>query len=194
MIQSRRGRTGVEWKRRSIELPDDHGWTAKDGHNVFVANRGAVHFEYPADWVIRPDGDSICLYDREQPDDNMRLQLSVLQLGPDGLNIDWSAMPSLASLMEEAVLSGDGRPRTRKGPLRSASRRNLEYLWLEMDFTDPVGKRKAHSRTCLARGGNVQAFITMEYWPEDRQAADKIWNDVLETLKLADYLYADRPH
>ena len=33
----------------------------------------------------------------------------------------------------------------------------------------------------------------MEYWPEDRRAAAKVWNDMLESLKLAEYLY-DNPH
>ena len=63
-----------------------------------------------------------------------------------------------------------------------------------MDFEDPAGKRKAHSRACLARGGNVQAFITMEYWSEDRRIAAKVWNDMLESLKLAEYLCDDDPH
>ena len=161
----------AEWKRSTFDLPDDHGWTARPGNSIFVANRGAVLFEYPSDWVIKPDGNSICLYDREAPDDNMRLQVSVLRLGPDRAIVDWSAMPPLASLMEDAV-----RPAPH-GKDRCSARRNLEYLWLEMDFT--TRKRKAHSRACLARGGNVQAFITMEYWPEDRGVAD-------QPLKLAE--------
>ena len=183
-----------EWKSRVVDLPHDHGWSAKPGNSIFVADRGAVHFEYPSGWVITPDGDSICLYDAAAPDDNMRLQVSVLRLGPDGSSIDWSAMPSLADMMENTVLADDARRRTREGPMLGASRRNLEYLWLEMDFDDPAGKRKAHSRACLARGGNVQAFITMEYWPEDRRIAAKVWNDMLESLKLAEYLYDDNPH
>ena len=181
-------------ERRVFDLPANHGWRAKPGNSIFVANRGAVYFEYPAGWVLKPDGDSICLYDKEAPDDNMRLQVSVLRLGPDGLIIDWAAMPSLASLMEASVLADDARRRTREGPMLGASRRNLEYLWLEMDFMDPAEKRKAHSRACLARGGNVQAFITMEYWPEDHAVADQVWNDMLESLKLAEYLHDDNPH
>ncbi len=184
----------AEWKRRTVDLPDDHGWTAKPGNSIFVANRGAVLFEYPSGWVIKPDGNSICLYDREAPDDNMRLQVSVFQTGSDRSIVDWSAMPPLASIMQHIVLADDPRQCTRKGPLFGASRRNLEYLWLEMGFMDPAGKRKAHSRACLARGGNVQAFITMEYWPEDRGVADRVWSNMLESLKLADYLYADHPH
>ena len=184
----------AEWKSGTFDLPDNHGWKARPGNNIFVANRGAVRFEYPSDWVIKPEGNSICLYDREAPDDNMRLQVSVLQLGPDRSIVDWNAMPPLASLMEDAVLAEEPRRCTRKGPPFGASRRNLEYLWLEMDFVDPVGKRKAHSRACLARGGNVQAFITMDYWPEDRRVAAEVWNNMLESLKLADYLYDDNPH
>lgn len=60
----------AEWKSRVVDLPDDHGWSAKPGNSIFVANRGAVHFEYPSGWVITPDGDSICLHDAAAPDDS----------------------------------------------------------------------------------------------------------------------------
>ena len=112
----------AEWKRSTFDLPDDHGWTARPGNSIFVANRGAVLFEYPSHWVLKPDGNSICLYDREAPNDNMRLQVSVIRLGPDRSIVDWSTMPTLASLMEDAVLADDPRQCTRKGPLVGASR------------------------------------------------------------------------
>ena len=177
-----------KWQMRKFNLSDKHRWKAKPGNKIFVINRGAVHFEHPGDWVVKPEGASICLYDGEEPDDNIRLQVSVTQLGPNGLTVDWSRFPSLATLMETSVLADDARHRTRKGPLLRVRRRDLEYAWLEIDFIDPTEKRKAHSRQCLARGGNVQAFITMEYWPEDHTIANNVWNNALESLKLGVYV------
>ena len=178
----------AKWRGKKFNLSDNHRWKAKSGNKIFVANRGAVHFEHPSDWIIKPEGGSICIYDGEEPDDNIRLQVSVTQYGPDGLTIDWSGMPSLAYLMESVVLGEDLRQRTRKGPMLKVRRRKLEYAWLEIDFIDPTEKRKAHSRACLARGGNVQTLITMEYWPENHSVANRVWNDMLESLKLGEYV------
>ena len=177
-----------KWTSRQFNLSENHRWKAKPGNKIFVINRGAVHFEHPGDWVVKPEGKSICIYDGEEPDDNIRLQVSVTQLGPNGLTVDWDRLPPLAYQMDTVVLGEDMRQRTRKGPMLQVRRGNLEYAWLEIDFIDPTEKRKAHSRQCLARGGNVQAYITMEYWPEDHRVANNVWNGVLESLKLAEYV------
>lgn len=178
-----------KWQMRKFNLSDKYRWKAKPGNKIFVINRGAVHFEHPGDWVVKPEEDgSISLYDGLEPDDNIRLQVSVTQIGPNGLTVDWRRLPSLATQMETIVLPEDRRQRTRKGPMLKVQKRNLEYAWLEIDFIDPTEKRKAHSRQCLARGGNVQAFITMEYWPEDHTIANRVWNDALESLKLGVYV------
>ncbi len=177
-----------KWQMRKFNLSDKHRWKAKPGNKIFVINRGAVHFEHPGDWIAKPEGGSICLYDGVEPDDNIRLQVSVTQIGPNGLTFDWNRMPSLAYQMEHAVLADDNRHRTRRGPMLKVQRQDLEYAWLEIDFIDPTERRTAHSRACLARGGNVQALITMEYWPEHHTIANNVWNDVLESLKLAVYV------
>lgn len=177
-----------KWQSREFNLSDKHRWKAKPGNKIFVINRGAVHLEYPGDWVVKPEGDTICIYDGEEPDDDIRLQVSVTQLGPDGAIVNWDIFPSLEHYMDTVILGNDIRHRTRKGPLLKVRRRDLEYAWLEIDFIDPTEKRKAHSRACLARGGNVQALITMEYWPEDHAVANDVWNGALESLKLAEYV------
>ena len=43
-----------KWKRRQFNLSDKHRWKAKPGNKIFVINRGAVHFEHPGDWVVKP--------------------------------------------------------------------------------------------------------------------------------------------
>jgi hypothetical protein len=59
------------------------------GCNVFVADRGAVKFDFPREWVIAPGDDSINLHDKAPPDDDCVLAVSYLRLPP----IDWSGLP-----------------------------------------------------------------------------------------------------
>ena len=123
------------------------------------------------------------MFDKEEPDDNIRLEVSVIHVPP----IDWSDL-LLTDLIEDAALSKDSRGLTNRGPFREAKRRDLELAWLEVDFIDPDENRKAHSRICMARGPGVYSFITIDFWPEDRRKVNSVWNDVLGTLKLGEFI------
>jgi hypothetical protein len=54
-----------------------------------VADRGAVRFDFPDTWVLKMGERTVCLYGREPPDDDCRLEVSFTRLPP----IDWSGMP-----------------------------------------------------------------------------------------------------
>ena len=45
----------AEWEKKTLRLKDGHGWSARPGCNVLVADRGAVRFDYPEGWVVVPD-------------------------------------------------------------------------------------------------------------------------------------------
>ena len=174
----------AKWQKRAMRLPENHGWSAKAGNKVFIADRGAVQFEFPESWVVSPhEGGSIRLFDKAEPDDDIRLEVSVIHVPP----IDWSEL-LLTDLIEDAALSSDSRGLTHRSPFREAKRRDLELAWLEVDFIDPNEDRKAHSRICLARGTGVYSFITIDFWPEDRRQVNSVWNGVLGTLKLGEYI------
>ena len=160
----------AKWQKRAIKLPQNHGWRAKHGNKIFVANRGAVQFEYPASWIVSPhEGGSVRFFDKEEPDDNIRLEVSVIHVPP----IDWSDL-LLTDLIEDAALSKDSRGLTNRGPFREAKRRDLELGWLEVDFIDPNEDRKAHSRICLARGPGVYSFITIDLARGPRQGQQRL--------------------
>ena len=76
----------MKWRSRCFNVSEQHRWKAKSSNKIFVANRGAVHFEYPQNWIIVPEGGTICIYDGKEPDDNIRLQVSVTQIGPAGFD------------------------------------------------------------------------------------------------------------
>lgn len=96
----------AKWEKRDLRMDDDHGWRCKPGYQIFVADRGAVRFDFPKGWVIVADAEGIKIHDRQPPDDNCRIQLSVHYL-PHG--VDWGDLPPAKLLAD--VLDDRGRAR-----------------------------------------------------------------------------------
>jgi hypothetical protein len=172
----------AKWKRQTHKLKDKHGWRGKPGYKIFVADRGAVRFNFPENWTVIPDPDSIKLYDRQPPDDTCRLAVSYMRLPP----VDWSGLP-LARLVEVAI-EGDERGTVEKGPIVEVQRPDLELAWTEVSFIDPTERREARSRLCLGRAANIQSLITFDFWPEDVARHDPVWEEVLRSLQLGRYV------
>jgi len=173
----------LKWKKQSLKLKDDHTWKAKPGHRIFVAGRGAVRFDIPQNWLLDPKTDSFQFHDRKPPKDDCRLEVSYVHLSPA---IDWSKLP-LSYLLEQLVKEDPRKPYT-QSEVHTEQRPDLEYAWVEIYFIDPVEKREAISRHCLARGANVQPHITMDFWPEHAERYTPVWNEVLRTLQLGVYV------
>jgi hypothetical protein len=170
-----------KWKKTKVQLPADHGWQAAPGNKVFVADAGAMQFEVPGSWTIKPgENGSIRFFDRKkEADADIRLEVSLIYAP----NIDWSGLP-LPQLVEDAALSGDPRGLTGRGPFHHFRRATLEGVWLEVDFIDDTENRPAHSRICMARGPGAYALITMDFWVDDSERARPVWEAAIETLKL----------
>lgn len=77
------------WQRQEFRMKPDHTWTAPPGHKIFVADRGAVQFNFPAEWVVIPTSDAIELHDRRPPDDDCLLKVSVMYAAE---GIDWGEL------------------------------------------------------------------------------------------------------
>lgn len=175
-----------KWQQQSYGLPRNHQWTARPGNKVFVADRGKAQFEVPGDWTIspHPEGSSIRFFDKPKEDDaDIRLEFSIIYPPRTDGPIDWSGLP-LANLIEDCALAEDSRGITNRGEFQHSWRDDVEMAWLEVDFHDPGEDRLAHSRISLSRGPGVYAFITLDFWPEDAHVAHKVWDCVMETLKL----------
>ncbi len=171
----------AKWDKRTLKLPTHHGWHAKPGYKIFVADRGAVRFDFPDDWVVIPDPDSIKFHDKQPPDDDCTLALSVMHLPP----ADWSKLP-LAGLVGQ-VTEHDKRQVTARGEIVDVKRTDLELSWAEIRFTDPTqGDRPARSRTALARAQNIQPLITFDYWEDDAPRFGKVWDEILRSLRVAE--------
>ena len=112
-----------EWEVDQLKLPSRHGWRARAGCKIFVADRGAVRFDYPQDWFVSPDDESVKFYDQEPPDDDSRLEVSYVRLPP----LDWSGLP--VNSLVEAAMQGEERPIHARGPMKEARRGDLELAW-----------------------------------------------------------------
>jgi hypothetical protein len=172
----------TEWEKEELKLRSGHGWRARPGHKIFVIDRGAVRFDYPQEWVVIPDEKSVTLHDREPPNDEVRLQVSYLRLP----SIDWSGL-SLASLVE-AGMEGDERSIRTRGPIKEMRRDDLELAWREIGFVDSTENRDARSRLCIARRSNLQCLITFDFWATDLPRCDDVWNTILATLEMGEYV------
>ena len=183
-----RGRK-FNWTQETRSLPEHHGWKCKPGYKVFVAGQGAVRFDIPAHWVLvlpqGPDEVSVKFHDKQPPDDNWRLEVSYLLLNP---NIDFSGLP-VTELLDKAVGKRDERkPFWRSSTTHVKREDGIEYAWNEIAFVDPVENRVAYGRACLARGHGVQPFITLDYWEEDAGQVLPVWEEVLRTLQLGQFI------
>jgi hypothetical protein len=176
------------WTQTRHKLSADHGWRAKPGYKIFVADQGAIRFDIPASWHVEPGDDSIRFNDKKPPDDDCLLQVSVMYLNG---SVDWSGF-SITRCLDEA-LKANTSDRISVGEVVEVKRDGVELAWLEVRFIDENEKREACSRLCYARSTNVpdvviQPFITMEFWPEHTDRFVPVWNEVLRSLTLGDFV------
>jgi hypothetical protein len=171
-----------KWDKRTLKLPEKHGWHARPGTKIFVADRGAVRLDFPDTWVVIPDPDSIKFHDKTPPDDDCTLALSVMRLPPD---VDWSGL-RLGTLVGH-LIEKDSREITSRGEVVEITRLQLELAWAEVRFTDPTQEnRPARSRICLARNANVQPLITFDFWEDDAARFTPVWDDILRSLRVGE--------
>jgi hypothetical protein len=173
----------AQWDKQELRLPDGHGWRAKAGNQIFVADRGAVRFDFPNTWIVEPGSGSVKFFDRQPPDDQCTLEVSFWRLPP---GIDWTELP-LEKLLIDAMGEPDPEEIGRAEPKRR-KRGDIEYVWIETRFIDKNEKREACARTCVARGSNVTTLISFYFWPEDYTRLDPIWREVLRSLQLGQYI------
>src|SRR5690348_7553315 len=60
-------RAMAKWHEEVYKLPKDLKWNVRPGYKTFVAERGAVRFDIPQDWVMIPQDTSIKFQDHESP-------------------------------------------------------------------------------------------------------------------------------
>jgi hypothetical protein len=171
------------WQRRTYKLEANHRWKAKPGYQIFVADWGAVRFDFPHGWISIPqEGGSIRFCDGPPPDNDAALEVSVMHLAP----IDWTGL-SLASLVNELKDGPEARgPVTVNDEIVEEQRGQLEIAWKFTRWIDPSENREACSYFCLARRKHTQILLTYDYWLDDEKRFGKVWRNVLDSLAVGE--------
>ncbi|WP_152050373.1 hypothetical protein [Tautonia marina] len=170
----------ADWVKKPLRLKDEHGRETRVGCDVLVTDRSAVPFDYPDDWVVIPDDHgTLRLHDRQPPDDDCTLQMTIFDLNP---NVDWSRL-SLSSMIE-TLLQQETRFVLERGEIITFQRGPIEAAWSEIRFMDPNEARPAFSRTCLVRCGTLQPLITFDFWENDAPRCRQVWDTILATLRI----------
>jgi hypothetical protein len=169
------------WERRVYKLDANHKWKAKPGYQIFVADWGAVRFDFPHGWLTTPSKTSIKFHDKQPPDDDCVLEVSVTHLAP----LDWSDL-SLAFLLREAAGKDMPGPVTKEGEIVEEKRGDLEIAWKGTRWLDTKETREAWSYICLARRKLTQVLITYDYWQDDEPRFGEVWGNLLESLRVGE--------
>ena len=170
------------WKKNQLKLKNTHQWKAKPGHKIFVADQGAVRVDIPEAWVVVPESDCVRIYDKQPPADDCVLGISYLRLPP----MDWSELP-LTKLLTDSLKESSREILSAGEPMETRIA-DLEIAWREMHFMDPKEHREAISRICLGRRKLVQSLITFDFWLTDLDRCNPVWDTILETLTLAEFV------
>jgi len=177
---------GEPWElvqKQVFRMAENHGLKVKPGYKSFVADQGVVRFDVPGEWIFTPDTNSFTFNDRQPPDDTCALEASIFRL-PGG--IDWTGL-SLPMLLAEATKDDDAQVMSRGKPVY-LKRNGLEIGWNETRLVDPTEHREACSRCCRARRSQIQLLLTLAFWPEDIERLAPVWDEVLSSLRLGEYV------
>ena len=169
-------------QRKILRLKEKHVWKARPGYAICVLDRGAVRFDFPQDWILKHEKGDVKIHDREPPDDNCVLQVSVFHTPP----IDWSGLPLRQVL--EASMEGVTENELERKPIVEQRRGDQEVVWLEIRFLEEEQKREAFSRYCFARGQGLHCLISYTYWADQAAQYTPVWDEVLRTLVLGMYV------
>jgi len=166
---------------RAIELQSGHTWKATPGCRILLIDSGAVRFDYPAEWVVRPTTKYVFVIDRHPPDDRCLLVVSWRRIPFRALSI-----PTAALLDRLAPL--ETRPPDHRGDTLHVLRPPLEAAWTETRFIEPIYGNDVCTRMCVARADRTQAVLLLDYREGNEIVIDAAWKTLLDTLVIGEYI------
>jgi hypothetical protein len=173
-----------QFVKTTLKMKDNHTWKAPPGYKIVMLDRGVVSFNIPLEWVVAKTEPNFEMNDKAPPDDDARVSVSYWQTPP---GIDWSGLP-LLPLLVDATKESRANDILDQGEIIRSPRSDIEIVWREQRFLDPVEKREAYTRIAVARGFDVQALITSDFWVSDQERLVPIWAEILNSLQLGRYI------
>jgi len=159
-----------------LKLKDKHTWKSKPGYAICVIERGLVRFDYPSDWIVKPEPGAVHLHDQNPSDESCDLGCSIFQVPPE-----LAKEIPLDDMLQDSL--GTDRKPNFQSEIHHITRGDLEVSWLEQQYTDADYNRDARFRVALARG-EIICLITMNYWASRESDLEPIWDEVLRTLVI----------
>jgi len=170
-----------KFSKIELSLKKDHGWTASPGFRIAAIDRGAIRFEFPRDWICIPEEDSVKFYDCNPPADNCRLAVS------NQRRLEIANRVPLDELLT-ALAHDDLRGLHRTMEVVHQRKHSLELAWVEFQFNDSQLKHDARSRFCVARGSGICALVTFEFWQDDIDQFEPVWEHLMKTITLGEFI------
>jgi hypothetical protein len=165
-------------QKKILHMKDNHTWKAPKGYKIVMLDRGAVSFNVPEKWIVAKT-EPFEMNDRQPPNDNARLTVSYWRFTAD---IDWTGLP-LAPLLEKATADSK-HELLERGEIKMPNRSDLELVWVQNRFQDPVEPREAYTRIAMARGFRVHVLITFDYWVDEAKRFLPVWEEAIRSLQL----------
>ena len=174
----------AKWDKKTLRMDPDHGRRCKPG------TRSSSPTAVTSASTSRPPGSSVTTTQGAASTTASRQTTTAASSSrsstylPPG--IDWSELP-IATMLHD-VLDRDDPAQISRSPIAHVLRPGLEIVWTEVRRTDPNEKRGARSRHLLARGSDIQPFITVDYWPEDAPRFAPVWDEVVRSLRVGEFV------
>jgi hypothetical protein len=166
---------------RAMQLQSGHRWKAAAGCRILLIDGGAVRFDYPEKWIVRPTPKYVFIIDRCPPDDHCLLAVSWRRVPIRALGLSTGAL--LDRLAPTETRPGDDRGETVR-----LFRPPLEAAWTETRFIEPIYGGEVCTRMCVARADCTQAVFLLDYRPGSESAVEAVWKVLLETLVVGEFM------
>lgn len=166
---------------KTLRLKDNHSWKAPAGFKIVVLDRGAVSFNIPEKWFVAKMEPTFEMHNAAPPDDDARLSVTFFRTQP---GIDWTGLP-VDTLLQHSMKDISDRDTLGTSTPTHLPRTDIEVVWVEQRFIDPVEKpRQAFTRVTLARGFDIHAVLSFDYWVNQAGQFRPVWNEIIRSLQI----------
>jgi len=162
------------FEKTQLKLKEGHTWRCGPGYKICVLAEGALRFDVPRDWFSEPGETSLRIYDLTPPDDNCRLEVSLLRHA----QIDWSGL-SLDQLIRNSI---GARTCDEDLDIHRQQRPGVEIAWVESSSME--NGKQARSRLAIVRGVNAHALFTLDFWATDAARFTPVWDEIMRSIDM----------
>ena len=166
---------------KTYKLKENHSWNAPAGFKIVVLDRGAVSFNIPEKWFVAKMEPTFEIHNDVPPRDDARISVTFFRTQP---GIDWKGLP-VEALLQHSMKDVADHDSLGTSAITRLPRTDIEVVWAEQRFIDPVEKpRQAFTRVTLARGFDIHAVISFDYWVNQAEKFRPVWHEMIRSLQI----------